>query len=151
MSTENNETASGCGCLLMLLAVVLCFTCTKQAISVIDGNRYKQTWISETAYPKPKPSVQADTVQESVSSTSYTSSPSYTITYDYSSSPSSYSSSSSGSINWSGVLKGAGEILHDNPETVLQIIECGMYLFGDYKRGGGGHYQHYDSSTGRYD
>ena len=144
MSDSSCEFQTGCGCLLILLGIILCFTCTKQAISVVQEHQAKKYWSSELAYPEPI-KVEEPLPEPPI----YT--PEDDVSYNLSYGEYELSKSSSTSIDWSRAMEDTADFFEENPEVLETIIDCAKYLFDDYKRGGGGHLQHYDSSTGRYD
>lgn len=129
----------GCiGLFLILLSAIICMwpSKTDSAVSkILDNGLY----ISVMAYPPP-PLQQEQHVaysdEEAIVSAASDSDDAYT--------------NSEISNGWQHYIKKAGDFISENPEAVMQVIQGGMYLFGDYKPGGGGHMQHYNHE-GKYD
>lgn len=156
MSQDSEEPTWGCGFLLIILGIVLCFTWTREALEEMDYDSIRQSWSSELAYPPPPPK------EEPV--VAYSPPPeemivSYTEPTDIDPIPHNptYSGTSSDSFSWSSALKSTGEFLKEHPEVVVGIICLGFSLFGDsepddvyFKPGGGGQLQPYDPATGQY-
>lgn len=153
MSQDSEEPTWGCGFLLIILGIVLCFTWTREALEEMDYDSIRQSWSSELAYPPPPPIEEPIVVYSppSVEMTDRDTGSTYTPHNP------TYPDTSSDSFSLMSALKSTGEFLKEHPEVVVGIICLGFSLFGDsepddvyFKPGGGGQLQPYDPATGQY-